>query len=127
MAPCKTGRPKASTQGWFWLAPHAWSWEPRYALKSPFLNSVVGVVSRKFDAALCTRKPLYQPKKNVLSLRIGPPAVAPNSFCLLRGVLEAKNPRASNPSLRKYSYTEPCNWLVPDFKVKLVKHAPDGP
>ena len=35
------------------------------------------------------RKPLYQPKKKVLSFLIGPPTVKPNSFCLflVRGAL----------------------------------------
>src|SRR2546426_9959051 len=58
---------------------------------------------------------------------MGPPAVAPNSFCLLSGVLGAKKPRASSFSLRRYSYTDPWNWLVPDRVVNVTTPSPDRP
>src|SRR5713226_9294049 len=102
MAPEKTGRLTGSKQGVTgrvsgWPDGGAGSplqslrptWEPRMLLKSPPLMAAVGTVSVKLLAPLRRRKPWYQPKKKVLSLRIGPPAVAPNSFCLFLGVVRA--------------------------------------
>src|SRR2546426_418934 len=102
MAPKKTGRLTGSKHGvtgrvsgaggcGLGIPLQAWRaiWPPRILLKSPPLIAGVGTVSVKLFDPLCTRKPWYHPKKNVLSLRIGPPAVAPNSFCLLRGVFAA--------------------------------------
>src|ERR1700733_14205119 len=66
------------------------------------------------------RRPSYDPKKNVRSLMIGPPNVAPNWFWFSCGFTVLKYPCAFNTVLRKYSNTSPCSALVPDFVTTLT-------
>src|SRR6185369_831419 len=73
------------------------------------------------------RKPSQDPKKNVLSLRMGPPKVAPYwlrcSVFLVPLSLFVKKSAASKLELRRYSNTEPWNWLVP-LLVTILTWAP---
>src|SRR6267378_1414566 len=70
------------------------------------------------------RKPSQDPKKNVLSLRMGPPKVAPYwlrcSVFLAPLSLLVKKSAASILELRRYSKAEPWNWLVPLLVTTLT-------
>ena len=56
-------------------------------------------------------------KKNVLSLKIGPPTEPPNWFRLNFSRELASALLASRLVLRTNSKNEPCNWLLPDLVV----------
>ncbi len=61
---------------------------------------------------------------------MGPPMVAPNwfwmsvGFWLLTGL---KKPVALRAVLRRYSYTEPWNWFVPERMEALMTAPPARP
>ena len=83
---------------------------------------------RKISALLClggnrraARDPLAIAKALVIAEQehlvapAAPPAEPPNWFCLSGSRSRAKKFRASSLSLRRNSYSVPCNWLVPDL------------
>src|SRR6266567_3548652 len=75
-----------------------------------------------WGAAFSSRELCQEPKKKVLSLRIGPPRVAPNWFWMKRGLPPAgwKYGVASRAELRRNSKRVAWSWLVPDLSVTLT-------
>src|ERR1700757_1221420 len=104
----------------------AWSVRP---LKSPFLSAAVGTLV--VNTCPCRSRKLSQLKnQKVLSLIKGPPADAPNWFCVNCGGSFLTPPRICEALkkysfelktlLRKYSWASPWIWLLPDFVLRLI-------
>src|SRR5712691_3216681 len=104
----------------------AWSARP---VKSPFLSAAVGTLV--VNTCPCRSRKLSQLKnQKVLSLIRRPPADAPNWFCvngkglflIPARIWEAlrKYSFALKTLLRKYSWTSPWIWLLPDFVLRLI-------
>ena len=71
-----------------------------------------------------TRRLSHEPKMNSLSLRMGPPAVAPNWFWINCGFTDgAKKFRAFSLWLRRNSQAVACRSLVPE-RVTTLKIDP---
>src|SRR5262249_61955760 len=64
--------------------------------------------------------PWSEQKKNIFSLRLGPPGLPPYWFCLYGCTRVSKKLRASATSLRRNSNSVPCIWLVPERVVSLM-------
>src|SRR2546428_1949697 len=75
---------------------------------------------RAADWALACGELSQPAKKNVLSLKMRPPALAPNWFCRLMPRAGLKNGRAFSTVFRKYSYRLPCKPFVPARVVTLM-------
>src|SRR4051794_30737332 len=75
--------------------------------KSPARSAAVGSTCPVFVVALRSRRDSHEKKRNVLSLIIGPPTLAPNWFRFRVGLFTRpawpKNDLASNLSFLKYS------------------------
>src|SRR5438552_13647952 len=104
------------------------AWSVR-AVKSPFLSAAVGTLV--VNTCPCRSRKLSQLKnQKVLSLIRGPPADAPNWFCVNGAGSFLAPPRiweafkkyafAFNILLRRYSWASPWIRLIPVFVLKLI-------
>ena len=90
---------------------------------------------KKRNSLFERRKPSYEPKKNSLSLRMGPPSVPPNMFASSGSLFGLplfglqSNPHGRNEYgvafsswLLKNSNADPRKWFVPDFVMTVIVH-----
>ena len=97
------------------------------AEKSPARSSGDGGTAVLKSCDWRIRVPWYEPKTKVRFRISGPPAAKPNWLCFRSGLSTEKKLRAFSALLRRYSQSEPCNWLDPARVATTNRPPPKRP